>query len=157
MTKDVFSDYKPIDLTQQTVVDSLTKIEKGQLIASTSEKIFNQPTKEVLIANNFLGEQKKIIGTKRLFESKKKSSDRILVGDKRKNKSAVSGFILALASLFVVPILYFIGGFFLIVIYCAGGIILSVKGLKSERKVLAIIGLIVPIAILLLLLFDHDS
>lgn len=102
------------------------------------------------------------------------NAPKILTGDANKNKWAVIGLILGLMGLFVFPFVYSylldfffphssylsspvsssksiftIAGIFLQLFVSISGVILSIKGLKSSRRIIAIIGIILNLIVTL--------
>ena len=131
------------------------------LVANMSKEILFQQFKKIPIVRRdsktrltiiTRADRKGMIRAVKEFKGIKRSGDATEEGDKSKNGAAVAGAAFSLAALIGIlvsaPIL---------MIFSIIGIVLSIIGLKSERKILSIIGLIMGVSFLVFALIALNN
>lgn len=140
------------DISVTTALSSPASIQEEALMASTSKE-FVPPHQKALLTNKnpkahmpeLFKTKKELIKAVKEFNTLKKTSTEPKKRDKNKNGFAIAGFILAFFPLLAVGV----GSFPLNVVLFVGGfiscIISSIIGLRSEKRGLAIAGLILGV------------
>lgn len=131
----------------------MNKALNDYIVASRNNNISDEITKDTLLANGWeLGEiEKEFIflgGDKILIEAKAKEEASL----KRKSKFATLSLILSISN-----IVYFLFGYsypIIVILISVFGLILGVKGVRSNRKIQAIFGIILPLLTLFLIFIN---
>lgn len=144
-SEDIVSEKNPASIPEVITPSATISAQDQTLMASSSKRILGQSSNTIStskVSNSTLAkitkkEKKNLMKSIKEYKTKMASPDAIKEGDKRKNGFAIAGFVSSLVGVFIPPVLVL-------------GIVMSAIGLKSEKRKMAIAGLVISIAIVLL-------